>query len=128
MNIVACDHAFPAIRATQDNLASAGMLGQVRLEKSSFENWKPGSDRGLLIINPPYGERMEEGDMLSIYNSIGTVLKHRYSGHEAWILSGNPGALKHVGLKPERKMELFNGPIRCKFHYYTLYEGSKKSK
>ena len=126
LNIMACDHAFPAIRAIQDNLASAGMLGQVRLEKSSFEKWKTGTDKGLLMINPPYGERMEEEDMLAIYGSIGTQLKHRYSGHEAWILSGNPGALKHVGLKPDRRMELFNGPIRCKFHRYVLYEGSGK--
>lgn len=128
LNIMACDHAFPAIRATQDNLASAGMLGQIRLEKASFEKWKSGSDKGLLMINPPYGERMEEEDILSIYGSIGSTLKHSYMGHEAWILSGNPGALKHVGLKPDRRMELFNGPIRCKFHRYALYEGSKKSK
>ena len=126
--IMACDHAFPAIRATQDNLASSGMLGQIRVDKSSFENWKTGSDKGLLMINPPYGERMEEADILAIYGNIGTVLKHKYSGHEAWILSGNPGALKHVGLKPGRRLDLFNGPIRCKLNQYSLYEGSKKEK
>ena len=81
-----------------------------------------------LLIPENVEERMEEADILAIYGSIGTVLKHWYSGHEAWILSGNPGALKHVGLKPDRRKDLFNGPIRCKFHHYTLYEGSKKSK
>ncbi len=71
---------------------------------------------------------MEETDIQGIYRSIGSVLKHQYNGSEAWILSGNPEALKHVGLKTDKRLDLFNGPIRCKFHHYTLYEGSKKGK
>ncbi len=127
-NIIACDNASPAIRASQHNFASAGMLGEIRIEKSSFEDLKPGTSDGWLMINPPYGERMEEENLHSMYAAMGTTLKHKYGGHEAWILSGNPGAMKHVGLRPGKRAELFNGPIRCKFHQYDLYEGSRKAK
>jgi putative N6-adenine-specific DNA methylase len=124
--IMACDNSFPAIRAAQENMASAGMLGEIRIEKTAFEDWDTATNSGWLFINPPYGERMEEGDIPALYNAIGRRLKHRYSGHEAWILSGNPEALKHVGLRPGKRVELFNGPIRCRFHQYDLYEGSRK--
>ena len=128
MNIIACDNAPPAIRAAQKNLASAGMLGQVILEKTSFEDWNVAVNKGLLIINPPYGERMEETDIQAIYRSIGNMLKHKYSGSEAWIFSGTPRALKHVGLRADKRLNLYNGPIQCKFQQYTLYEGTRKGK
>lgn len=128
LNIMACDHAFPAIRTAQQNLASAGMLGQIKLDRVSFEKWEVAGKEGLLMINPPYGERMDETDLTGIYSSIGTTLKHKYTGMEAWILSGNPGALKHIGLRPDKRLDLFNGPIRCKYQHYALYQGSKKAK
>ena len=127
-SIRACDHAFPAIRSAQQNLASAGMLGEIKLERKSFESWDTGAKKGILIMNPPYGERMEEADLNGMYRSIGNVLKQKYPGFEAWILSGNAGALKHVGLQTSGRLVLFNGPIQCKYHKYSLYEGSKKAK
>ncbi len=124
--IFASDLSFPAIRAAQQNLASAGLLGKIKLEKVSFQNWKTGLKEGIMIMNPPYGERMEESNLLELYQDIGDTLKQNYTGFQAWVLSGNPEVLKHVGLKPGKKKVLFNGPIQCKYHYYDLYEGSRK--
>jgi putative N6-adenine-specific DNA methylase len=124
--IMACDLAFPAIRAAQQNLARAGLLGKIELVKSDFESWQLSPGTGTIIMNPPYGERMEETDLQALYKNIGDTLKKNFSGYEAWIFSGNPDAMKYVGLKTSRKLALYNGPIRCKYHQYELYDGSRK--
>jgi len=124
--ILACDVAFPAIRAAQQNLARAGLLGKIDLVKSGFESWQLSHGTGIVIMNPPYGERLEEDDLLALYRTIGDTLKKNFTGYQAWILSGNPDAMKYVGLRTSRKLTLFNGPIKCKYHQYELYDGSKK--
>ncbi|MFC2111785.1 class I SAM-dependent RNA methyltransferase, partial [Bacteroidota bacterium] len=116
--IYACDVAPEAIQATQQNLASAGMLGKVELKRTAFESWDIAMGEGILIMNPPYGERMEDGNLSELYRSIGDTLKQKYKGFQAWVLSGNPEALKHLGLRPEKKLSLFNGPIQCKYQKY----------
>jgi putative N6-adenine-specific DNA methylase len=124
--IMACDLAFPAIRAAQQNLARAGLLGKIDLVKSGFESWQLSPGTGIIIMNPPYGERMEEDDLQALYKTIGDTLKRNFPGYQAWIFSGNPDAMKHIGLRTSRKLTLFNGPIKCKYHQYELYDGSKK--
>ncbi len=124
--ILACDIAFPAIRAAQQNLATAGLLGKVELLKTSFDSWNTSLKEGVLIMNPPYGERLEESNLQELYRNIGDTLKQKYTGFQAWVLSGNPGAMKHLGLRTGKKLTLYNGPIQCKYHYYDLYEGSRK--
>jgi putative N6-adenine-specific DNA methylase len=124
--ILACDHSFPAIRAAQNNLAGAGMLNKVKLEKVEFGTWAPGAKEGVIIMNPPYGARMQDDQLHVLYRDIGDVLKNRFPGFQAWILSGNPHALKHVALKPGQKWSLYNGPIPCKYQSYDLYRGSRK--
>jgi putative N6-adenine-specific DNA methylase len=123
---MACDVAFPAIRTAQQNLARAGLLGKINLVKSSFESWQLSGGTGIVIMNPPYGERMEEDDLQALYKTIGDTLKKKFTGYQAWIFSGNPGAMKHIGLRTSRKLTLFNGPIKCKYHQYDLYDGSRK--
>lgn len=124
--ILACDLAFPAIEAAQQNLARAGLLGKVNLKKSAFDSWDTGLREGVLIMNPPYGERLEETGLTELYRNIGDTLKKKFAGFQAWILSGNPEALKNLGLRTGKKMTLYNGPIQCKYNYYDLYEGSRK--
>jgi putative N6-adenine-specific DNA methylase len=126
-SIQASDISPDAVRASQANFASAGLLGQIRIQRSDFARWDPDEKEGLVMINPPYGERLDKEKLDVLYNMIGSRLKHGFSGHVAWIFSGNPGALKHIGLKPAKKINLFNGPIECKFYKYDLYEGSKKN-
>jgi len=124
--ILACDLVFPAIRAAQQNMARAGLLGKIKLVKSGFESWQLSGGTGIIIMNPPYGERMEDDDLLALYKTIGDTLKKNFTGYQAWILSGNPDAMKYVGLRTSRRLTLFNGPIKCKYHQYELYDGTKK--
>ena len=124
--ILACDLSFPAIRAAQQNLARVNLLGKVDLVKSNFEDWQLSPGTGVVIMNPPYGERMEHAGLQELYKVIGDTLKKHYQGYQAWIFSGNPEAMKDVGLRTSRKLTLYNGPIKCKYHQYELYGGSRK--
>ncbi|RME95855.1 MAG: hypothetical protein D6772_12640 [Bacteroidetes bacterium] len=122
------DKHFRAFRVAEQNIAAAGLEGQISVRRMSFERFTPSQPgRGMVIINPPYGLRVEEkADMPALYQAIGNKLKQDFSGYTAWILSGNPQALKHVGLRTSRKLTLMNGQLECKFQRYDLYQGSRK--
>ena len=78
-----------------------------------------------IIINPPYGERMKYQNLDEIYNMIGERLKHSFAGNSAWILTTSPEHLKYVGLKPSKKITLYNGPLKCIYAQYPLFEGKR---
>ena len=79
-----------------------------------------------IIMNPPYDERISIDNIKQEYQNIGTVLKHNFPGSQAWILSGHHEALKKIGLKPSKKLTLFNGPIECRYYGYELFSGTRK--
>ncbi len=83
---------------------------------------------GIIIFNPPYDERMPEEDIAQFYKYIGDVMKQHYTGYDAWIISSNRTALKHLGLRTSKKIILFNGPLECRFQHYELYRGTRKQK
>lgn len=97
----------------------------LRLKVSDFKALDKKSDEDFLIFNPPYGERLQAGDQ-DFYSMIGEKLKHGFQGATAWIISSNE-CLKWIGLKPARKIPLFNGSLSCSFRKYELYQGSKKN-
>ena len=80
-----------------------------------------------MVFNPPYGERLEI-DMENFYKSIGDTLKQGYSNTDAWFITSNLEALKHVGLRPSRKIKVFNGKLESRLVKYEMYAGSKKGK
>jgi putative N6-adenine-specific DNA methylase len=82
----------------------------------------------MIIMNPPYGERMEQDDIPKLYKEIGDKLKKDFPGYTAWMLTSNFEAVKSVGLHPNRKMTLYNGSLECKFLRYEMYSGTKKGK
>ena len=110
------------------NVTRAGLDEDIRISRKSFEEQEPPKDGGLMVTNPPYGERMELEDVNEFYKKIGDVLKKKYKGYSAWILSSSKDAIKMVGLRPSKKITLFNGPLECRFHQFTIFEGSMKEK
>ncbi len=82
---------------------------------------------GVMISNPPYGERMGE-EIDELYEQLGDWMKQKMAGYDCWVLSSNFGAFKHVGLRPEKKVKVYNGDLECSFRKYSIYEGSKKAK
>ncbi len=127
-SISAADISREAINLTKRNLRKALLDDIIDVQNKDFNSFNPPEGGGLIIINPPYGERLREEEIENFYKEIGDTLKKKYSGFEAWILSSNISALKFIGLHPEKKYELLNGSLKCKFQKYSIYEGSKKTK
>lgn len=127
VQIFGSDVSMQALHETRQNLESAELEDAVSLKQVAFEqNLTAPAPSGMMIINPPYGDRIEKEDMVAFYKTIGDTLKQQYSGWQAWVLSANLEALKHLGLRPSRKIPLFNGPLECRFNRFDLYSGSKK--
>ena len=78
----------------------------------------------MIIINPPYGERLGvENELDTLYQLMGDVLKKNCLDSDAFIFSGNVELTKHIGLKPVNKYPLKNGNIDCKLLHYPIRHG-----
>lgn len=125
--IFAADLQARNLNTARKSAVAAGFGSAIRFEQSDFLKWAPQSDGGTVIINPPYGERLDDGDVTELYEQMGTHLKHTWTGFDAWIISSNIPALKRIGLRPAAKHTLFNGKLECSYRHFELYRGSRKS-
>ncbi len=123
--IYASDINRQDLEKAQENIVNAKVEDTVKTFRSSIEDYTPPPGKGTVIINPPYGERMGE-NVNELYKSIGDVFKKKYAGYDCWIITSNMEAIKHIGLKPTRKITVFNGPLECRFLKFSIYEGTKK--
>ncbi len=127
--IYASDLDRKSIEKAAENADRAGVGANIHFKKADFLASEANGDSGLIVINPPYGERLQhDDDMIPFYQEIGSRLKHFYNGYDAYIISSNLRALKFIGLKPSKKVKLFNGSLECRLQKYELYRGSKKQK
>jgi putative N6-adenine-specific DNA methylase len=124
--IISSDRSARAIEIAKQNLQNARLHKDIRLVKKHMEEFTPPEAPGVLIINPPYGERLEEHDIKALYSTIGDSLKRNFKGYKAWVISSDFYALKHIGLKPSKKYIVFNGPLECRFVCFDIFAGSHK--
>jgi putative N6-adenine-specific DNA methylase len=124
--IIGADRSLKAIEIARQNVRKTRLHKDVRITRKKMEEFTPPQPPGILIINPPYGERLEEKDIKALYTSIGSSLKRNFTGYKAWIISSDFYALKHVGLKPSKKLTVYNGPLECRFVCYDIFEGKHK--
>ncbi len=117
-----------ALRLARQNARRAGVLEWIQFENDNFFTAPAPLPGCMVVMNPPYGQRLHPGSMTDFYKKIGDTLKATYTGSEAWIISSNLKDLKYVGLRPSRKIKLFNGSLECRFQKYELYPGSRKGK
>ncbi len=128
-HIYGSDAGFYAVQAALKNVRAAGLqkyidIKQIRIEEIKHEQ---GTPEALVLINPPYGERLaQDKDVLRLYSEIGKALKFQFTGATAWIISSNEEALKCIGLKPSQKLHLMNGELDCLFNQYELFAGEHK--
>lgn len=109
------------------NIHEAKVEDAVKIENTAFEDLEPPQSPGILMINPPYGERMDKDeDIIALYKSIGDTMKKKWAGFEAWIITSNMTAAKAIRLEPSRKIKLFNGALECRFLKYELYSGTRR--
>lgn len=126
LRIICSDITKKAIVQTRENAEAAKVEDFLEVEQCDFFASEAHAGIGTVIINPPYNERMEIADVEAFYAGIGSTLKHKYAGCTAWVFTAWPDAVKHIGLRPSRKIKLFNGSLECKLLRYDLYEGSKR--
>ncbi|MFD2891487.1 class I SAM-dependent RNA methyltransferase [Flavobacterium chuncheonense] len=126
--ITGYDKAPSAVAKAKDNIKNANLDEYVSIRQANFFETEKMSEGPLhMVFNPPYGERLDI-NMERFYREIGDTLKQNYPNTNAWFITANLDALKFVGLKPSRKIKLFNGKLESRLVKYEMYAGSKRTK
>jgi len=128
VKIICNDKNRLAVQSARANARAAKVENVIEFHSEDFFKSHFKFDTGVLITNPPYGERIKPEKLNEFYKNIGDTLKKNYQGMDAWILSSNKELMKQIGLRTSRRLTLYNGALECKYHNYKLYEGSKKRK
>ena len=124
--IIAADKDTRARNATAVNILSAGLEGVIQVEKMPFDRLPPPEIPGTLLTNPPYDERLKLENTAAFYQGIGDRLKKAWAGWDAWVISSDREALKSIGLRPSKRITLFNGALECSFQKFELYTGTRR--
>ena len=120
--IFGSDRDLAAIRLAQSNAKQCGVDRQVQFWVAELAEVEAPAPGGILLCNPPYGERLgQDGELGAFYKLLGDVLKQRFKGWTAFILSGNKALAKTIGLKSSQRIPLENGSIPCQLMKYELY-------
>jgi putative N6-adenine-specific DNA methylase len=126
--IVARDRDPRAVEATRRNLKAAWMDRWVQVEQGDLRDLVlPWGTGGTIVVNPPYGKRLGDVQRLGgLYRRLGDTFKQRGHGATAWVLAGERSLANQIGLKPSRRIPLFNGPIECRLLRFDLYDGTRR--
>lgn len=124
--IYASDIKASNIVTARTNARNARVFNLIRFTTGDFAKEELSLSEALIMMNPPYGERISLDNDAGLYEMIGAKLKHYYSGNTAWILSSPPENFHKIGLKPTVKIRLFNGALECSFQKFDLFEGKRK--
>ena len=112
-----------AVNTAKLNVAAAGFSKNITIEHQDFKNFTQPKDKSIIVMNPPYGERISTPNLLGTYKMIGERLKHQFMGNEAWILSYREECFREIGLKPSIKIPVYNGSLECEFRKYQMFDG-----
>ena len=127
--IVASDIDPTYVAMAQKSALKARVEKYMSFATRRFQDCEPVAERGLLVTNLPYGERIGscEGDVRQLYEEIGDTLKQKFSGWQAALLAATASPYKSIGLRPSRSIALMNGSIPCRLLVYDLYTGSRRT-
>ncbi|MBN2236373.1 MAG: RNA methyltransferase, partial [Bacteroidales bacterium] len=127
-DLIGTDLSAGMIAVAEKNIRAAHLQHDIKLYQMDMHDFNPPEGPGMMICNPPYGERIKTRDIVDLYREMGDTLKQKYEGYSAWIISSDIIALKQIGLAASRKLELYNGALECRYERFDIYEGSKKAK
>lgn len=116
-----------AVRTALANVEKSGLRGLVHIERQALGDCAPLPKRsfasgGVLVTNPPYGERLKDSHLEVLYATLGDVLRRRFLGWNAYVLTGNLDLGRKIGLRPQRRFPLWNGPIECRLLSFPIAE------
>ncbi len=127
--IYGSDKSGAAVGLARENLAAAGLAGAVELKQMDVLDGGSPAPVGILVANPPYGERIgDDAELAAFYPKLGDVLKQRYAGWTAYILTADMRLPKLIGLKASRRTPLYNGALECRLFEFRLVAGSMRRK
>jgi putative N6-adenine-specific DNA methylase len=125
--IVATDIDPKAVAAARQNARTAGVENLIQFAVCPFERTEVPPKGGIVVINPPYGERIGKQDLLlGLYGEIGDFFKGNCGGYSGYVFTGNLNLAKQVGLRSKRRVPFYNGEIECRLLEYELYEGTRR--
>lgn len=124
--IVGYDINSTILGIAERNISNADLDDFIEVRYQDFFKSEKDMFPVLVLFNPPYNERIESDNEV-LYKAIGDTLKNNYPNTLAWFITSDLSAKKYVGLKPSKKVKVFNGKLECDFLRYDIYEGSKKS-
>jgi 23S rRNA (guanine2445-N2)-methyltransferase / 23S rRNA (guanine2069-N7)-methyltransferase len=124
--IIGSDVDSEAVRMSLANGEAAGVAEWLHVEKRALtEVTRPAGPPGLVVANPPYGERIgAESGLQAVYSELGATLRERFQDWQAAILTGNPPLARNLGIYAKRTHRVFNGTIECRLLRFDLNEGS----
>ena len=124
--IIGTDISGQAISIAEKNIKNAGLKNYITLEVKPFQQYTEAPEpAGILMTNPPYGERIRVDDIEELYNMIGERLKHVFTGYDAYVLSFKKENFDNIGLKPAKRFFLYNGALECEMRKYEIFAGKR---
>lgn len=115
------DRHSGALDLARQGARAAGVAELVRFTRAPLRKYVPGAAPSVVVVNPPYGERLGEGaDLVAAWRDLGAFLHERTPGATAWILCGSKELTRHLGLKASKRLPVKNGPIDCRFLRYAI--------
>ncbi|MDJ0578303.1 MAG: THUMP domain-containing protein, partial [Xenococcaceae cyanobacterium MO_234.B1] len=116
------DRNSEIIEQAQVNATNCGVEDKVLFTTQELSNVTPPADKGVIVCNPPYGQRLgKEAELVELYQLLGDIFKQRFTGWTAYILTGSQALTKKVGLRTSRRIKVYNGAIPCTLLKYELY-------
>lgn len=114
------------VACARRNVKSAMMNDYIEVECRDIKDFEEPASPAIMVVNPPYGERLVPEKLLQVYKDLGTRLKHAFQGNEAWVISNNYDCFDQIGLKASARIPLYNGDLDCEFRKYELFQGKYK--
>jgi putative N6-adenine-specific DNA methylase len=121
------DWSETAVAMAEENIERARLSDKIEVTEMDFRRIPKRHGSGMVIMNPPYGERMQtDTDILDFYVKIGNMFKQCFVGYRCALISSHKEALRGFGLRPTQKIACMNGKLECEFAIYDIYEGTKR--
>ena len=126
INIIGSDTDTAMVRIARDNARALPIHNILSFEAKDFRDQQALGDSGVLLTNPPYGERLELDETDVFYKAIGDFFKKNMQGYDCWMISSNIEGFKSIELKASKKIKVYNGDLECEFRHYKIFAGSFK--
>lgn len=123
--IYGSDNSPRAIKIAEQNVKSTGLSKYIELQVMPVQKLEAPAENCMIVTNPPYGERITSDDIYGLYASLGTTIKHKFTGSTAWVISSHEECLDKIGLKPTERIRLLNGSLDCWYCRYDIFAGKR---